>query len=124
MGADDVIRKPFSQRLLVERVKAVLRRASPKDGKLPKEADSKVLERGPLHIDLERHTCTWKNQPVTRPSASARLLIDLDPVCGSRFMIKVKAGIYAAGSRLLCRRTAAAGRQALLAIVSVTDEAS
>jgi DNA-binding response OmpR family regulator len=31
MGADDFIRKPFSQRLLVERVKAVLRRAAPKD---------------------------------------------------------------------------------------------
>src|SRR5205807_2959717 len=42
MGADDFIRKPFSQRLLVERVKAVLRRASPKDGSIPKEADSKV----------------------------------------------------------------------------------
>ena len=35
MGADDFIRKPFSQRLLVERVKAVLRRASPKDGSIP-----------------------------------------------------------------------------------------
>jgi two-component system response regulator ChvI len=44
MGADDFIRKPFSQRLLVERVKAVLRRASPKDGAAPKEVDSKVLE--------------------------------------------------------------------------------
>jgi two-component system response regulator ChvI len=40
MGADDFIRKPFSQRLLVERVKAVLRRAAPKDGAAPKEADS------------------------------------------------------------------------------------
>src|ERR1700731_144632 len=41
MGADDFIRKPFSQRLLAERVKVVLRRASPKDGIVPKEADSK-----------------------------------------------------------------------------------
>ena len=65
MGADDFIRKPFSQRLLVERVKAVLRRASPKDGAAPKEADSKVLERGLLRMDPERHTCTWKNEPVT-----------------------------------------------------------
>jgi two-component system, OmpR family, response regulator ChvI len=61
----DFIRKPFSQRLLVERVKAVLRRASPKDGVAPKEADSKVLERGLLRMDPERHTCTWKNEPVT-----------------------------------------------------------
>ncbi len=66
MGADDFIRKPFSQRLLVERVKAVLRRAIPKDGQPVKEVDSaKVLERGSLRMDPERHTCTWKNEPVT-----------------------------------------------------------
>jgi two-component system, OmpR family, response regulator ChvI len=66
MGADDFIRKPFSQRLLVERVKVVLRRASPKDAAVaPREADSKVLERGQLRMDEERHSCTWKNEPVT-----------------------------------------------------------
>src|SRR6201987_870039 len=65
MGADDFIRKPFSQRLLADRVKAVLRRSSPKDGTLRKEADTKVLERGQLRIDPERHTCTWKYEPVT-----------------------------------------------------------
>jgi two-component system response regulator ChvI len=66
MGADDFIRKPFSQRLLVERVKAVLRRTSAKDGSVPKETESKsTLERGQLLMDPERHTCTWKNEPVT-----------------------------------------------------------
>ena len=66
MGADDFIRKPFSQRLLVERVKAVLRRGAPKDAAAVKETDTrKVLERGPLRMDPERHTCTWKNEPVT-----------------------------------------------------------
>jgi two-component system response regulator ChvI len=66
MGADDFIRKPFPQRLLVERVKAVLRRAAPKDGSAPKESDpAKALERGALRMDPERHTCTWNNQPVT-----------------------------------------------------------
>ena len=65
MGADDFIRKPFSQRLLVERVKAVLRRAAPKDIAAPKEANSSVLERGLLRMDPERHTCTWKNETVT-----------------------------------------------------------
>jgi two-component system, OmpR family, response regulator ChvI len=54
-----------AQRLLAERVKVVLRRASPKDGIVPKEADSKVLERGQLRMDQERHTCTWKNELVT-----------------------------------------------------------
>src|SRR3974390_1954217 len=62
MGADDFIRKPFSQRLLAERVKVLLPRSGPKDGSLPKEADSKVLERGQLRMDPERHTCTWKNE--------------------------------------------------------------
>jgi two-component system, OmpR family, response regulator ChvI len=66
MGADDFIRKPFSQRLLVERVKAVLRRSGGKDGVVPKETDAaKVLERGQLRMDPERHTCTWKAEPVT-----------------------------------------------------------
>src|SRR3954467_8579850 len=45
MGADDFIRKPFSQRLLVERVKAILRRANPKDAAAQKETEAKILER-------------------------------------------------------------------------------
>jgi two-component system response regulator ChvI len=59
MGADDFIRKPFSQRLLVERVKAILRRSNPKDAATQKESEAKILERGRLKMDPERHTCTW-----------------------------------------------------------------
>ena len=66
MGADDFIRKPFSQRLLVERVKSIMRRATPKDPTTaPKDVDIKALERGQLRMDPERHTCTWKGEPVT-----------------------------------------------------------
>src|SRR6478735_11714812 len=66
MGADDFIRKPFPQRLLVERVKAVLRRAQPRDAAAGVVEDkSKVLERGKLKMDPERHTCVWDNRPVT-----------------------------------------------------------
>lgn len=66
MGADDYIRKPFSQRLLVERVKAVLRRASPKvEGAAAESGVEKiVLERGKLVLDPERHSCTWDGKPV------------------------------------------------------------
>ena len=65
MGADDFIRKPFSQRLLVERVRVVLRRSAPKDPTVaPKENNAKALDRGLLRMDPERHTCTWKNEPV------------------------------------------------------------
>ncbi|WP_350335294.1 response regulator transcription factor [Coralliovum pocilloporae] len=66
MGADDYIRKPFSQRLLVERVKAVLRRAQPRMDATAKPTDSaKLLERGALSMDQERHTCTWNGEQVT-----------------------------------------------------------
>lgn len=67
MGADDFIKKPFSQRLLVERVKAVLRRASALPDAAPKngEPNANTLERGALVMDRERHTCTWNGKPVT-----------------------------------------------------------
>jgi two-component system, OmpR family, response regulator ChvI len=57
MGADDYIAKPFSQRLVVERVKAVLRRFQPKDGGNTATEAARVLERGKLRLDPERHTC-------------------------------------------------------------------
>jgi two-component system response regulator ChvI len=66
MGADDFIKKPFSQRLLVERVKAVLRRFQPREASDKKGIETqRVLERGALSMDQERHTCTWSGQPVT-----------------------------------------------------------
>ncbi|GAB4227087.1 MAG: two-component system response regulator ChvI [Methyloligellaceae bacterium] len=66
MGADDYIAKPFSQRLLVERVKAVLRRAQqPRESAGDGEPQSKTLERGKLTMDPERHTCLWDGKPVT-----------------------------------------------------------
>jgi two-component system, OmpR family, response regulator ChvI len=64
MGADDFIRKPFSHRILVEHVKAVLRRSAARIARAHGEADAaKVLERG-HRMDSERHTCTWRNKPV------------------------------------------------------------
>ncbi len=74
MGADDFITKPFSQRLLVERVKAILRRSANREAAAAggtgtaKSADqqaARTLERGQLAMDQERHTCTWKGEPVT-----------------------------------------------------------
>jgi two-component system response regulator ChvI len=74
MGADDFITKPFSQRLLVERVKAILRRAGAREAqavggtgtKAAADAQAaRTLERGQLAMDQERHTCTWKGEPVT-----------------------------------------------------------
>jgi two-component system, OmpR family, response regulator ChvI len=64
MGADDFVRKPFSQRSLIERVKAVLRRRTGKEDAAPNDAKVNGIERGHLRMDPERHSCTWKNQPV------------------------------------------------------------
>ncbi len=67
MGADDYIKKPFSQRLLVERVKAILRRSGAVKGGPEGEAQPTggMLERGKLVMDPDRHTCTWNGQDVT-----------------------------------------------------------
>ena len=67
MGADDFIRKPFSQRLLVERIRAVLRRAeaSSGPGSLGSQRDEgELLIRGDLRLDPTRHECTWRNAGV------------------------------------------------------------
>ena len=65
-GADDYIRKPFSQRLLLERVKAVLRRADNSKGGATNGAEGKkeALVRGKLALDPQRHECTWDGKPV------------------------------------------------------------
>ena len=64
MGADDFIKKPFSQRLLVERVKAILRRVEPREAGATVEERPRTIERGDLRMDPERHACTWKGLPV------------------------------------------------------------
>jgi two-component system, OmpR family, response regulator ChvI len=61
MGADDYIKKPFSQRLLFERIRAVLRRHAVGDADQP---GAEVLRRGELVLDRARHLCTWGGKEV------------------------------------------------------------
>ena len=58
MGADDYIKKPFSQRLLIERIRAVLRRRE------PQSTANEVIQRGDLTLDSTRHLCVWKGEQV------------------------------------------------------------
>ena len=64
MGADDYVRKPFSQRLLVERIRAVLRRVSTAPDSADESAENKPLVRGDLMLDPVRHRCIWRGAEV------------------------------------------------------------
>ena len=62
MGADDYIKKPFSQRLLIERIRTLLRR-----GELARGTGGDAepaIQRGNLRLDPARHQCTWKGENV------------------------------------------------------------
>jgi two-component system response regulator ChvI len=64
LGADDYIKKPFSQRLLLQRVRAVLRRAEARNAPAGTTAPKEVMVRGKLVLDQQRHSCTWDNKEV------------------------------------------------------------
>lgn len=67
LGADDYITKPFSQRLLIERIRSVLRRyavAAPvKQGET--QDQSYLITRGALELDDNRHLCKWKGETIS-----------------------------------------------------------
>ena len=58
MGADDYITKPFSQKLLIERVKAILRRTNQTINSNDKES-SNIIKRGKLLLNMSRYECSW-----------------------------------------------------------------
>jgi two-component system, OmpR family, response regulator ChvI len=70
LGADDYIAKPFSQRLLIERIRSVLRRykkdSAPTLASNPnKDLDkASLLIRGSLELDEDRHICRWKQKMI------------------------------------------------------------
>jgi two-component system response regulator ChvI len=66
MGADDYVKKPFSQRLLVERIRALLRRQEVIAGDSTGEGETaQVMQRGQLVMDPLRHSVAWKGQDVS-----------------------------------------------------------
>jgi two-component system response regulator ChvI len=64
LGADDYITKPFSQRLLIERIRALLRRNETSRAEGSGQPAGGVITRGELLLDETKHTCTWKGKPV------------------------------------------------------------
>ena len=66
MGADDYVKKPFSQRLLVERIRVLLRRQEVLSGEEPTAVEAgQVLVRGELVMDPARHAVTWRGEAVS-----------------------------------------------------------
>ncbi len=71
MGADDYIAKPFSQRLLVARIKAILRRSdivrreAEEESEQPGEPLPEPIRRGRLVMDPARHAVTWDGEAVS-----------------------------------------------------------
>ena len=59
MGADDYITKPFSQKLLIERVKTILKRVSKISDHDALNEDN-LLKRGDLNLNISRHECSWR----------------------------------------------------------------
>jgi two-component system response regulator ChvI len=64
MGADDYIKKPFSQRLLIERIRALLRRQTLGKAEPSATPGPEIMQRGDLLLDPARHLCNWKQQTV------------------------------------------------------------
>src|SRR5437868_11726486 len=70
MGADDYISKPFSQRLLIARIRALLRRQDLARGEATsgaQESEPPLLERGRLVMDPARHKVLWNGKDVSLP---------------------------------------------------------
>ena len=66
MGADDYVKKPFSQRLLVERIRALLRRQEARATETTEpETETRTLVRGNLTMDPLRHAVKWKGKDVS-----------------------------------------------------------
>jgi two-component system response regulator ChvI len=64
LGADDYITKPFSQRLLLERIRALLRRQDASRAEANGQPAGGVIVRGDLTLDETKHTCHWKGKDI------------------------------------------------------------
>ena len=65
VGADDYITKPFSQKILIERIRILKKRYELKNSKKNEEVDEKnSLKKGDIFLDTEKYMCKWKNKVV------------------------------------------------------------
>ena len=65
MGADDYVTKPFSQRLLLERINVLLRRGTLQQTSMPDTLSDNAIVYGDLKLDNDKHICSWKGQRIS-----------------------------------------------------------
>ncbi len=75
LGADDYIKKPFSQQLLLERIRAILRREQ--IARVAPRGVENIIERDDLRLDESRHECFWKGERLTLTVTEFMLLLAL-----------------------------------------------
>ena len=71
VGADDYLTKPFSPRILLARIRAVLRRRQVAET----AAGEQTVARGPLLIDREHFTATVEGRPLALTRSEFMLLL-------------------------------------------------
>ncbi len=75
-GADDYITKPFSQRLLIERIRTILRRRK-NENATEETSEDELIKKGHLILDPVRHMCFWKDQQIDLTVTEFLILISL-----------------------------------------------
>ena len=82
MGAADYIKKPFSQKLLNERIRTVIRVYENRNNNKQNQFENKKFEKGDLVLDDLKQLCFWKNNIIELTVAEFNLIKSLSKYPG------------------------------------------